>query len=944
MHSLPKPYDDFCAELRRFVAPARLIQDPLRTLAYGTDASFYRLIPKLVVKAESEAEVARILRVARKHATPVTFRAAGTSVSGQSITDSVLLVLGDQWKHYEINTDGSQIRLQPGVIGGHANRCLAPFNRKIGPDPASINAAKIGGIAANNASGMCCQLAHDSYHTLVNARIVLADGTVIDTVDKSTREAFAETHRDLLTQVDELARRTRANALLAKRIREKFQIRNTSGYSINALIDFEDPIDILQHLMIGSEGTLGFISEITYRTVADPPHKASALVLFPNIKDACEAAAIVKARPVAAVELMDRAALRSVEDKTGMPDYLDGLPEDAASLLIETRATDSTSLKRQIKAIASSIADVKTLFPVHFTDDVEENIQLWNVRKGLYPSIGAMRETGTSVITEDVVFPIPKLASATLDLQRLLRKHSYDEAIMLGHALEGNLHFIFTKDFGKYQEIERYRRFMDDFAKLVVGKYDASLKGEHGTGRNMAPYVEFEWGRDAYDLMRDIKSMLDPDNILNPGVILNSDREVHLKNLKPSFPVDPVVDKCIECGMCELTCPSSALTLTPRQRIVGLREIARLEASGEEPQRRIALQRLYRYDGVDSCAGDGLCALACPVGIDTGQMMRILRARRIGERGNKASRLLADNFSVVSKIARGALRTANIAHIALGTSLMQGLTGGVRKLSRGHVPAWNPYMPTAARVSSTNAHSRTDAPRVVYFPSCASRTMGPAKGDPERDSLPAKTEALLRKAGYEVVYPEDCERLCCGMPFESKGLMASADAKADETVQRLLRVSRNGKDAIVSDTSPCALYLKQRLKDDATLFDITEFVHDFVMPRLTLRRRSEPVALHPTCSIRKMGLEDKLRKIAEACAEQVIVPEGVACCGWAGDKGFTHPELTMSALRDLRASLPSDCMSGYSTSRTCEIGLSYHSGRHYRSIVYLVDGCTQRQP
>ncbi|MFQ6021897.1 MAG: FAD-binding and (Fe-S)-binding domain-containing protein [Acidiferrobacterales bacterium] len=939
--ALPGPYDALCTELQGFIPAARLITDPLRTLAYGTDASFYRLTPKLVVRVESEAEVSRVLHSARRHGTPVTFRGAGTSVSGQAITDSILLVLGSQWKNYEINADASQIRLQPGVIGGHANRYLAPFNRKIGPDPASINIATIGGIAANNASGMCCVLAQNSYNTLVSARTVLADGTVLDTGDKASRQAFAETHKHLLADIDALARRTRANTKLANRIREKFKIRNTTGYSINALLDFQDPIDILQHLMIGSEGTLGFISEITYRTVPDPPHKASALILFPDVKTACEAAVIAKAQPVAAVELMDRASLRSVEDKPGMPDYLKQLPDEAASLLLETRAADSTSLKQQVHDIERTIGGVETLLPIRFTDRAEEYTRLWNVRKGLYPSVGAMRDTGTSVITEDVVFRLPELATATVDLQQLLRKYSYHEAIILGHALEGNLHLIFTEDFGRAEAIDRYSRFMEDYTRLVVDKYQGSLKGEHGTGRNIAPYVELEWGQEAYQLMRAIKSILDSDNILNPGVILNNDPQVHLKNLKPLFPVDPIVDKCIECGFCELTCPSNTLTLTPRQRIVGLRELARLEASGEDPKRLRTLRALYRYQGIDTCAADGLCLLACPVDIDTGQMIKSLRARRVGKGGSKAASLLAENFSLVSKVTRGALRAANLAHTVLGTSLMESFTSGVHKLSAGYVPLWNPYVPTAAKMPTPRNDTTTDRPRVVYFPSCTSRTMGPAKGDPERESLPVKTEALLRKAGYEVVYPDSCDQLCCGMPFESKGLVAQANAKASETVQSLLYASHDGQDPTVSDTSPCTLYLKQKLENGAKVFDITEFIHDFVMGRLTFRTQSETVALYPTCSLRKMGLENKLKKIAEACVEKVVVPENVACCGWAGDKGFTHPELNASALRALRPSLPADCLSGYSTSRTCEIGLSYHSGRYYRSIVYLVDRCTQ---
>lgn len=172
----------FCEELAQFLPKERIFRDEMYRLTYGTDASFYRLIPALVVKVANEQEVIGLLQLANRHQVPVTFRAAGTSLSGQAVTDSVLVVLeGTSWRGYEILQQGAEIRLQPGIIGAHANQYLAPLGRKIGPDPASINTCKIGGIAANNASGMCCGTAQNSYHTLAGMRLILADGTVLDT-------------------------------------------------------------------------------------------------------------------------------------------------------------------------------------------------------------------------------------------------------------------------------------------------------------------------------------------------------------------------------------------------------------------------------------------------------------------------------------------------------------------------------------------------------------------------------------------------------------------------------------------------------------------------------------------------------------------------------------------------------------------------------------------
>ena len=649
-------YLDFYNEIVTFIPEKRIFTDPLHTIAYGTDASFYRLIPKVVVWVNDADEVSQILKITSSLSLPVVFRAAGTSLSGQAITDSILLVTSRDWKGINVNKEVSLITMQPSVVGADANAYLLPYGKKIGPDPASIGSAMIGGIAANNASGMCCGTTDNSYKTLESMKIIFHDGSELDTASSQSIHNFKQYHHALVERISALSSEIKANPELHDKIVRKFKIKNTCGYSLNALVDYEDPIDIIAHLMIGSEGTLGFIKEITFKTVPEYKDKASALMIFKNIKDACDAVIVLKTQckdNVAAAEMMDRAGLASVENNEGMPSFLKTLSPTATAVLVESRAENDAKLDENIAIILEKLAHIEPEMPLHFTKDVYEYTKYWKIRKGLFPAVGAVRESGTTVIIEDVAYPIESLADATLELQELFKKYGYNEAIIFGHALDGNLHFVFTQAFDDEAEIKRYEAFMQEVAEQVATKYQGSLKAEHGTGRNMAPFVELEWGSDAYVLMKEIKAIFDPKGLINPGVIINADPKAHLKNFKSMPATDEYIDKCIECGFCEPTCPSNFITLTPRQRIVANRYMTTLKNEGEEEALE-AFSALYQYDGIETCATCSLCSLTCPVGIDTGSLTKKLRANQIGSLGHSIAGFMADHYG-------GILSTGSVA-------------------------------------------------------------------------------------------------------------------------------------------------------------------------------------------------------------------------------------------------------------------------------------------
>ncbi|MCQ1057789.1 FAD-binding oxidoreductase [Photobacterium sp. ZSDE20] len=944
-------YQQLEALLATKIDKERIITEEAKRLAYGTDASFYRLIPELILRLNHLDEVIFTIQTCRQLDVPFTFRAAGTSLSGQAISDSVLITLTDDWRGHTVLDQGKKIRLQPGVIGADANRYLGPYQRKIGPDPASINTCKIGGIAANNASGMCCGTAQNSYQTVDSMTIVFTDGTVLDTGSEESISAFKVNRPDLISGLTELIQATQRNTKLSEKIRHKYRLKNTTGYALNALVDYHDPVDVIERLMIGSEGTLGFIADITYNTVIEHPHKASALLVFQDIETASQVVSIIAKTNVSAVEMMDGRALRSVADKPGMPDYIQALDLESAALLVETRSSCSHQLEQQCLEVMASLADFTVTHSTPFTTDANTVASLWAIRKGMFPAVGAVRETGTTVIIEDVAFPVEHLAMGVRELQQLFDKYHYNEAIIFGHALEGNLHFVFTQGFDEQSEINRYGSFMDDVAELVAVKYQGSLKAEHGTGRNMAPYVELEWGNDGYTLMKQIKTLFDPERLLNPGVIINDDERAHVSNLKPMPAADEIVDRCIECGFCEPVCPSRTLTLSPRQRIVLYRELQYRErqylAGNSQRPPVDELKTVFEYQGIDTCAATGLCADRCPVGINTGELIKKLRIEKY-QRFTPIARWTADHFGATTNMVKAGLKSNQIARKIVGDKVVATITDSLRKITGGATPIWMPEIPTsnphkigttvlATGNSDNNQPPIASTKKVVYVPSCASRTMGQQDSAKDQRPLTEVTLSLLKKAGFEVIIPEKLNSQCCGMPYNSKGMNDIATQKAQELEGLLWQASEQGTYPVLMDTSPCAKRSIENVSKPLNILEPVGFVSHHLLPHLTLSPVQETVMLHVTCSSRRMGLESDMLSLAKACAEDVILPEHIQCCGWAGDKGFTTPELNQAAVAPLKQQVPPGCTRGFSNSRTCEIGLSHHSGIPYQSILYLVD-------
>ena len=1001
---------EFLSDLRQFMPSDRIYTDELRTLGWGTDASFYRQIPKVVLRSDGEAEISKIVQLCKKYQLPFTFRAAGTSLSGQSCTDSVLIVAGKHWEGYRLADDHERITLQPGIVGARVNQILKPYGRVFPPDPASIGSAMVGGIVVNNASGMNCGVHANSDRMMVSARMVLTDGTVLDTGDEESRAAFRRSHPEMIKKIEALRDRVRADEELASRIRKKYSIKNVTGLNMRPLVAYDDPFDIIAHSMVGSEGTLAFLSEVTMRTLKDYPYKASAMVYFLTMKESCEAVVAMKKLKagdedlamsaenlmVKSAEMLDYMSLSSVDDPVYLqyqkdvdagkiPGVEPGDYHNLTAILTETKGITHEQLLEKVERIKECLGQFQLYIPAEFTEDPAIYGKYWAIRSGIFPSVGGTRPVGTSCLIEDVAFPIESLPEATVKLQRLIADHGYADACIYGHAFEGNYHFILNQSFADEHEVARYAEMMRDVAKLVVEEYDGSLKAEHGTGRNMAPFVKYEWGEKAYEVMKELKAIFDPDGLLNRGVIFNDDPDCFIKCLKPlpvlDFDYDKVPDgghylmdpslstaqetvrqvkranKCIECGFCEVNCMSCGLTLSSRMRIAVQREIRHLTSTGENPERLAKLKRQYKYYGDQTCATDGLCSTSCPMKINTGELTHLIRQMDMNESptGYKIGEFAANHMAGIKSGLRVMLDVAHVAHVTLGSTLMTDICRGMNKMG---LPLWTTAMPKKKRQPKPSdltqmiiksievrgekeeVRGKKQTSKVVYFPSCINQTMGLSKESPVKQPLVDEICELMRKAGYEVIFPEGMEKMCCGQIWESKGMLDIADRKSAELEAALWKASEEGKYPVLCAQSPC-LHRMKKVMHKMHLYEPAEFIMKYLVERLDFHPIDRHVALHLTCSTREMGVDKDMIALAKMCSTNVFLPEGVGCCGFAGDRGFTFPELNQYGLRKLRPQIEANHIEvGYSNSRTCEIGLESNTGIPYMSIVYLVNECT----
>ncbi|MGP4993096.1 FAD-binding and (Fe-S)-binding domain-containing protein [Glutamicibacter ardleyensis] len=918
--------------------PDRVKTTSIDRVAYASDASHYLYTPEAVVIAKDAQEVSQLLSASMRAGQPVTLRSGGTSLAGQASGDGLMLDVRRNFRGITVLDQGKRVRVQPGATVRQVNARLSVYGYKLGPDPASEAACTIGGVIANNSSGMACGTEFNTYRTLESMTFVLPSGTMIDSAAPDADAKLAAAEPQLVQTLTRLRDRVRANKNSVALIEKHFALKNTMGYGINSFLDHDSPAQLLAHLIIGSEGTLAFVAEAIFRTVPIRKLAIATLAVFDSLDQATRALPDLLDSGAATLELMDSTSLRVGQNLPGVPEAIMGFEvKEQAALLIEYHADHDEELAGLQSAGQRLIDSAALRAPAILSQDAKNRQAAWKFRKGLYASVAGARVSGTTALLEDVAVPVDTLAETCGTLQELFDEYEYQDSVIFGHAKDGNIHFMLTDRFEGDTALNRYNAFNDKMVELVLSK-GGNLKAEHGTGRAMAPFVRRQYGDELYEVMVQLKTACDPRMMLNPGVIIDEDHAAHIRNIKLNETIEVEADRCVECGYCEPVCPSKDLTLTPRQRIAVRRAIAKAEAEGNK-ELVAELERDYEYSAVETCAVDGMCVTACPVQINTGLLVKRLRRE-------DAKPAMAAGFKAAAKGWGAATRVGSVALSMADkfpTPLVRGATEIARKVvGEDTVPRYDADLPKGGKARKPltgNLGAPGVEPIAIYLPACVNSMFGPGT---EGQGVAPAFEQLLKQAGVSVLVPQGIESMCCGTPWTSKGYEDGHVLMAERVRAQVHAAQPGFRLPVISDATSCTEGFAHTLEEHGfEVVDLLAFTSRHLLGKLPPVTQIDSLTLHPTCSSTQMGLNGDLQKVAEAVAQKVNIPMNWGCCAFAGDRGMLHPELTESATaREAEEVLELDASAHASCNRTCELGMSRATGKDYRHVIELLAQAT----
>ncbi|MFM8552161.1 MAG: FAD-binding and (Fe-S)-binding domain-containing protein [Nitrospiraceae bacterium] len=867
---LPEKTGSVADDLRRLLGVDRVRNDASTLTAYAVDASIYRIVPLAVVLAESEADIERTLDYAVRQGVSLTPRAAGTNLTGSAIGSGIILDISKLNRILEVNREERWARVQPGVVYAELNRRLESSHLLFGPDPSSGDMCKLGGMLANNSSGphtLCYGSVKDN---VLAMRVCLTSGW-LDARPLGLTDPFlasALNDHPALREILQLVQ-SQAQVIRAKRPTVS---KNSCGYNVFGLVDgLERGQFDLPRLFVGSEGTLGVVSEAKIRLVDRPKASATALLHFRHLEEVGEAIPHLLALSPSALEVMDGNTLNLI----GRAQH--GIPADAAATLLAE--VDQEEGGPGLAELAGRLTSVCRRYRLAGEPAVafqrEQRDALWKARKALYPTLYRYDPRKKPInYVDDVVVRAERIGELIRYLEAFFGTQRVPVAIF-GHIGNGNAHIVPLLDLNDKDDFARMVEGHREIHETVLTRFGGSICGEHGDGRVRTEFVRRMFGPELYDLFVRIKRSLDRTGVLNPGVkISEATFTDHIDFTRLSKP-------CATCAKCNSVCPVYDVFQSEDMSARGWYEIVTAKDYSYLNSKRV----------VDACLNCKSCRTVCPAGVDVSELILQRRAERPNRLAGLIFRAQATSwlFDLLLKVAAVTQPvwdrpTPRVWLERITRPVMRGLAETARiphdlrlpRLATRHLPDRYPEL------AMTEAGGEPPQQTVAYFHGCAAKYFDDGVGD--------AVIAVLRQHGVEPALPP---QRCSGTPIQAYGHTDLALEAA-----RFNLASLASFETIVTGCASCTLMLKdypklfeagtergaaERLA--AKVRHITEFVA--ASPR-TVPSRSESgrkrVTYHSSCHLRAAGVTKQPRQLLARLpgVEFVEMQDADRCAGGAG--------------------------------------------------------------
>ncbi len=893
---------------------------------YSTDASLYRVMPSVVVAPRTVADICQTVRIASECGASIVPRGGGTSLSGQTVGDGVVIDLSQHFNYVvEFDPERHWVRVGAGMTLANLNRYVAPHGLKVGPDPSSAPGATIGGMVGNNSTGVHSILYGMMADHVREVDVVLSDGCHVTFGPKTPDEVAAlqaadtlegQLYRDIPQLID----------AYRKDIQERYPRtwRNVAGYNLQRMLRIIDSGESLNlaPLIVGSEGTLGVITAAKVNLVAVPQATAICIAHYDTLRESLESVPYILTHDPASVELMDDFYIRMTRSVPSFGRDLTFIQGDpAAVLMVEFYGDSPDALLERTSAFEASLRERGYSGPVSHLRTPDEVGRLWKVRRA---SLGLIRserkESKPLEFIEDVAVPVDQLADYVEDVREVLARHGVP-ATFGAHASAGCLHISPNLNLKTVEGVAAIEAISRGVMEVVL-RYNGTTSGEHGEGFARSYYNERLYGERLHHAFRQVKGLFDPHNLMNPGKIIDGPEpwDATLMRIHPGYatPYAPnttfldftadggftgLVEMCNGMGMCRKTetgvmCPPYMVTRDEAHSTRGRANALRAAMSGALG--KAGLNHPDVYEVLDLCVECKACKSECPSMVDMAKLKYEFLAQVQQTKGVPLRSRVFGNIAAINGLLTR-FRLRGLTNWAFGNRAVRKVMERVLRIDRRRsMPQFapQPFRRTLAVQSAVGERGK-----VLLWDDTFN-------SDYEPGILHAAV-SLLEALGYHVAVADN--RRCCGRPLISKGLLEDAIRAADHNVRVLLPYIREGY-AVVGLEPSCISAFKDEYPDllrSDEARDVAQnssFIEDYLAGQISAGAISadmfhladETVSVHPHCHQRALGGETALMTVLQIVPGLRVTLLDSGCCGMAGSFGYEaeHYDLSMQMGQD----------------------------------------------